>query len=34
MLGFPGAIAGTAAAVATQGWRPKSLSGLYAETFD
>ena len=34
MLGFPGALAGLAAAVATQAWRPKSLSGLYAETFD
>jgi hypothetical protein len=34
MFGIVGAVAGLAGAVATQGWRPKSLSGLYAETFD
>lgn len=34
MFGLVGAAAGLAGAAATQGWRPKSLSGLYAETFD
>lgn len=34
MFGFVGAAAGLAGAAATQAWRPKSLTGLYAETFD
>lgn len=34
MFGLVGAAAGLAGAAATQAWRPKSLTGLYAETFD
>lgn len=34
MFGFLGAAAGLAGAAATQAWRPKSLTGLYAEAFD
>lgn len=34
MFGLVGGMAGLAGAAATQAWRPKSLSGLYAETFD
>ena len=34
MFGIVGAVAGLAGAAATHAWRPKSLSGLYAETFD
>ncbi len=34
MFGIVGGVAGLAGAAATQSWRPKSLSGLYAETFD
>lgn len=34
MFALVGAVAGLAGAAATQGWRPKSLTGLYAETFD
>ncbi|PZO05047.1 MAG: hypothetical protein DCF29_08940 [Alphaproteobacteria bacterium] len=34
MFALVGAAAGLAGAAATQGWRPRSLTGLYAETFD
>lgn len=34
MFALVGAAAGLAGAIATQAWRPKSLTKLYAETFD
>jgi len=34
MFAFVGAAAGLAGATATQAWRPKRLTKLYAETFD
>ena len=34
MFALVGAAAGLAGATATQAWRPKGLTKLYAETFD